>query len=232
MDPRSCAAAAAEDPAKPIFLLTHHPFPNTVWYSGSNSWDGQFDENANTAQSGAFYQELCEKYPQIIHFSGHTHIPMADPRSIYQDDGFTLIQTATFANNFWMENDGHDETGSAGGTRTPAGTRINANSWKSTGDQLRVRIPTRLPQRMRPRRTVGHRAVEGNDRLSLHARSMAARSKPPLVLDGAEVAVIEESVTANGASFSVRPPGCARRKRARRRHRHFVSRGSRLGRSA
>ena len=40
---------------------------------------------------------------------------MADPRSIYQDDGFTLIQTATFANNFWMENDGHDETGSAGG---------------------------------------------------------------------------------------------------------------------
>ena len=58
-----CAAAAAEDPAKPIFLLTHHPFPNTVWYSGSNSWNGQFDENANTAQSGAFYQELCEKYP-------------------------------------------------------------------------------------------------------------------------------------------------------------------------
>ena len=46
-------------------------------YSGSNSWNGQFDENANTAQSGAFYQELCEKYPQIIHFSGHTHIPMA-----------------------------------------------------------------------------------------------------------------------------------------------------------
>ena len=71
-----CAAAAAEDPAKPIFLLTHHPFPNTVWYSGSNSWDGQFDENANTAQSGAFYQELCEKYENISkpvhwHMIGH-----------------------------------------------------------------------------------------------------------------------------------------------------------------
>lgn len=44
-----------------------------------------------------------------------THIPMADPRSIYQDDGFTLVQTATFANNFWMSGDGSDESGDDGG---------------------------------------------------------------------------------------------------------------------
>ncbi len=44
-----------------------------------------------------------------------THIPMADPRSIYQDDGFTLVQTATFANNFWMSGDGYDESGDDGG---------------------------------------------------------------------------------------------------------------------
>ena len=134
-----CAAAAAEDPAKPIFLFTHHPFPNTVWYSGSNSWDGQFDENANTAQSGAFYRSLCQQYPQIIHFSGHTHIPLADPRSIYQDDGFTLIQTATFANNFWMGTTGTTKGAARAATRTPAGTRTSASSWKS----IRRRTPCR-----------------------------------------------------------------------------------------
>lgn len=200
-----CAAAAAEDPAKPIFLLTHHPFPNTVWYSGSNSWDGQFDENANTAQSGAFYQELCEKYPQIIHFSGHTHIPMADPRSIYQDDGFTLIQTATFANNFWMENDGHDETGSAGG-HPNAGWDANqcelveidpaTNSVSVYRLDFRSGCALGAPWVIEP--------SKGTTAFRYTHAGMAARSKPPLVLDGAEVAVIEESVTANGASFSVK----------------------------
>ncbi len=110
-------AAAAEDPEKPIFLFTHHPFGNTVWYSVGGSWNGQFglDENDGTGDDMAFYQELAAAYPQLVHFSGHTHIPMADPRSIYQDDGFTLIQTATFANNFWMAGDGFDEDGDEGG---------------------------------------------------------------------------------------------------------------------
>lgn len=199
-----CAAAAAEDPAKPIFLFTHHPFPNTVWYSGSNSWDGQFDENANTAQSGAFYRSLCQQYPQIIHFSGHTHIPLADPRSIYQDDGFTLIQTATFANNFWMENDGHDEGGSTGG-HPNAGwdanqcelVEIDPATHAVSVHRLDFRSGCALgaPWVIEPSKgAAGFRYT--------HA-GMAARSKPPLVQDGAAVTVPEESVTASGASFSV-----------------------------
>ncbi|QOS69143.1 metallophosphoesterase [Eggerthella guodeyinii] len=199
-----CATAAAEDPAKPIFLFTHHPFPNTVWYSGSNSWDGQFDENANTAQSGAFYRSLCQQYPQIIHFSGHTHIPLADPRSIYQDDGFTLIQTATFANNFWMENDGHDEGGSTGG-HPNAGwdanqcelVEIDPATHAVSVHRLDFRSGCALgaPWVIEPSKgAAGFRYT--------HA-GMAARSKPPLVQDGAAVTVPEESVTASGASFSV-----------------------------
>lgn len=111
------AAAVAENPEKPVFLFTHHPFGNTVWYSVGGSWNGQFglDETDDTGDDMAFYEELATTYPQLIHFSGHTHIPMADPRSIYQDDGFTLIQTATFANNFWMSGDGFDEAGDEGG---------------------------------------------------------------------------------------------------------------------
>ena len=199
-----CAAAAAEDPARPIFLFTHHPFPNTVWYSGSNSWDGQFDENANTAQSGAFYQELSKKYPQIIHFSGHTHIPMADPRSIYQDDGFTLIQTATFANNFWMENDGYDEGGSTGG-HPNAGWDANQCELVEIDPATHAVSVYRLD--FRNGCTIGEPwVIEPSKGVSgfryTHA-GMAERSKPPLVQDGAEVTVPEESITANGASFSV-----------------------------
>lgn len=112
------ADAAAENPDKPIFLLTHHAFGNTVWNSSEGgSWNGQFgdDPTETNGDDPAFYQELAAQYPQIIHFSGHTHIPMVDPRSIYQDeDGFTMIQTATFANNFWMGEigEGLDEEGS------------------------------------------------------------------------------------------------------------------------
>lgn len=107
--------AAGESPDQPVFFMTHHPFPHTVWYSGDNSWDGQFDEDGDVEQSNAFLSKLEGRYPQLIHFSGHTHIPMVDPRSIYQK-GFTLIQTATFGNGFWMKDDGIDDAGSSAGS--------------------------------------------------------------------------------------------------------------------
>ena len=101
------------------------------------------------------------------------------------------------------------------------------------GDQLRVRIPTRLPQRMRPQRTVGHRAVRGTTAFRYTHAGMAARSRPPSCWTSAEVAVIE-SVTANSCLVQRkgRPGGARQEERARRRHRHFVSRGSRLGQEA
>ncbi|OUO86323.1 metallophosphoesterase [Gordonibacter sp. An232A] len=199
-----CASAAKEDPTKPIFLFTHHPFPNTVWYSGSNSWNGQFDENANREQSGEFYRFLCQQYPQLIHFSGHTHIPMADPRSIYQDDGFTLIQTATFANNFWMENDGYDETGSAGG-HPSAGWDANQCELVEIDPATHAVSVYRLD--FRSGCALGEPWIiepsKGATGFRYTHSSMAKRSKPPLVQDGAEVTVPEESITATGASFSV-----------------------------
>lgn len=199
-----CAEAATEDPNKPIFLLTHHPFPNTVWHSGSNSWDGQFDENANTEQSGAFYRSLCERYPQIIHFSGHTHIPMADPRSIYQDDGFTLIQTATFANNFWMADGGYDEDGDANG-HPSAGQDANQCELVEIDPETHAVSVYRLD--FRSGRALGEPWIiepsKGVAGFRYTHAGMAERSKPPLVAEGAAVTVPEESITAGGASFSV-----------------------------
>lgn len=76
------AAAAAEDPNKPIFVQHHYPVKGTVY--GSNLW--------GTTQ----LTSIMKKYPQIISFSGHSHYPMNDPRSIWQGD-FTALGCGTLA---------------------------------------------------------------------------------------------------------------------------------------
>ena len=75
--------ALADDPTgeKPIFVFNHvHP-QNTV--EGSTSGD-------------KFLKELLDDYPNVVDFSGHTHRPITDPRSIWQG-GFTAINTGSMA---------------------------------------------------------------------------------------------------------------------------------------
>lgn len=57
-------------PGKPIFVFTHIPPENTVY--GSDSW------------GNSKLYEIMSKYPQVVAFSGHTHFPIGDPRSISQ----------------------------------------------------------------------------------------------------------------------------------------------------
>ena len=75
-------AAANDDPNKPIFVQHHYPVTDTVY--GSDLW--------GTSQMTS----IMEKYPQIISFSGHSHYPMNDPRSIWQGD-FTALGCGTLA---------------------------------------------------------------------------------------------------------------------------------------
>lgn len=70
------AEAAKTYPGKPIFVFTHIPPENTVY--GSESW------------GNARLTEIMSAYPQVIAFSGHTHYPIGDPRSISQTS-FTAI---------------------------------------------------------------------------------------------------------------------------------------------
>ena len=79
---KELAAAAADDPNKPIFVQHHYPVKNTVY--GSDLW--------GTDQ----LTDIMKKYPQIISFSGHSHYPMNDPRSIWQGD-FTALGCGTMA---------------------------------------------------------------------------------------------------------------------------------------
>lgn len=76
------ARAAADDPKKPIFFFQHPHITDTVY--GSINW-GEDDLTA-----------ILMNYPQIINFSGHSHAPINDPRSIHQQY-FTSLGTGTLS---------------------------------------------------------------------------------------------------------------------------------------
>lgn len=76
-------AAVAEDPTKPIFVFFHHPIKNTFYVS--HEWYG----------SGL--EEIFADYPQVVSFSGHIHSPNNNPTSIWQDGGYTAVNTVTLS---------------------------------------------------------------------------------------------------------------------------------------
>jgi len=79
----NCLAQAVEDDEeRPIFFF-QHPHPTNTCY-GSICW-----------ANNDLYEYLA-KYPQVIAFSGHSHAPVNDPRSIDQKD-FTSCGTGSLS---------------------------------------------------------------------------------------------------------------------------------------
>lgn len=74
--------AAADNPTRPIFFFQHPHIMGTVY--GSANWG----EDELT--------DILMNYPQIINFSGHSHAPINDPRSIHQRH-FTCLGTGTLS---------------------------------------------------------------------------------------------------------------------------------------
>ncbi|MDR1581854.1 MAG: metallophosphoesterase [Prevotellaceae bacterium] len=82
------AKATKDYPGKPVFVFIHVPTINTTygsWVSGALA-DGGWSTDK--------FKSTLDKYPQAVIFSGHTHYPLGDPRSIHQDR-FTAINTAS-----------------------------------------------------------------------------------------------------------------------------------------
>ncbi|MEI6580253.1 MAG: metallophosphoesterase [Eubacteriales bacterium] len=79
------AKAAAVAPGKPIFVAHHEHVADTVYGSRESLGEGW---------GTPIFNEILSKYPQIIDFSGHSHYPINDPRSIWQGD-FTALGTAS-----------------------------------------------------------------------------------------------------------------------------------------
>jgi predicted phosphodiesterase len=73
------ADASLKYPDKPIFVFMHVPPLNTCY--GSLEHEGWGTD---------VFLPVLNQYPQVIVFSGHSHFPLGDPRSIHQDK-FTVI---------------------------------------------------------------------------------------------------------------------------------------------
>ncbi len=74
--------AREADPKKPIFFFQHPHLTDTV--SGSIYWADE-----------SFIPTLMD-FPQVIDFSGHSHVPINDPRSIHQRH-FTCLGTGSLS---------------------------------------------------------------------------------------------------------------------------------------
>ena len=75
------ASARKRAAGKPIFAFSHHPLSDTVAESGQ--WG-----------SDSLKKVWDFKLPDLVHFSGHTHHPLQDERSIFQDE-FTMVNTSS-----------------------------------------------------------------------------------------------------------------------------------------
>lgn len=88
--------AVRDCPGKPIFIFTHVPPRWSVY----GSWPEL--ENGN-GWAMKVLNPILNKYPQAVVFSGHSHYPLGDPRSIHQganpksahENYYTVINTAS-----------------------------------------------------------------------------------------------------------------------------------------
>lgn len=78
---RELSNAVRDGADKPVFVFHHEHVKDTVY--GSRSVDGWGTD---------YFKDILSKYPQVVHFSGHSHYPLNDPRSIWQGE-FTAIGT-------------------------------------------------------------------------------------------------------------------------------------------
>lgn len=76
------AAAASEDPEKPIFVFLHMPIDASV--NGGHWATPQYQE----------IYDIIKQYPQAVVFTSHSHYCLSDERSIMQND-FTIVNTGT-----------------------------------------------------------------------------------------------------------------------------------------
>lgn len=75
--------ATRDNPGKPVFVMHHEHIKNTVY--------GSFEEDG---WGNDYFRDIFNKYSSVIHFSGHSHYPLNDPRSIRQGD-FTAVGTGS-----------------------------------------------------------------------------------------------------------------------------------------
>lgn len=75
--------AVKDTPDKPVFVMHHEHIKYTVY--------GSFDEDG---WGKILFADLLKQYPNVVDFSGHSHYPVNDPRSVWQNE-YTAIGTGS-----------------------------------------------------------------------------------------------------------------------------------------
>lgn len=89
---KSLENASRENPERPVFVFHHEHVKHTVY--GSSEFDGWGNDH---------FSDILFQYPQIIDFSGHSHYPLNDPRSIWQGEITALGTGACFYAEFTFD---------------------------------------------------------------------------------------------------------------------------------
>ena len=162
--------AIADDLHKPVFVFHHEHVKRTVF--GSSDFDGWGHD---------FFNDILFAYPQIVDFSGHSHYPLNDPRSIWQGE-ITAVGTGAL---FYAEL-------TVDGERKihPEGCDEIAQFWLVEVDgenNVRLRGFDALTGSLLCERLIENPA-DGEKRQFTPAL-MKERAKPPCFQDGAKVSI-------------------------------------------
>jgi len=81
------------DKEKPIFVIQHYPFSNTVFGS-------------EDSKSSSILMETVSKYKNVVDLSGHSHSPITNLRTLYQKKGgFSVYNCGSLTNTQAMYSD-------------------------------------------------------------------------------------------------------------------------------
>ncbi len=75
-------------PDRPIFVVQHYNVYNTIW--GSADLPGDFHAGVKDLLG------VIDRYPQVVHISGHSHAPSVHPRSMWQG-AFSAVGTGSMS---------------------------------------------------------------------------------------------------------------------------------------
>lgn len=162
--------AVKDDPNKPIFVSQHEHIRNTVY--GSSDFDGWGIDD---------FTDILEQYPQVVDFSGHSHYPLNDPRSVWQGS-FTAIGTGALA---YMELTVEDQR-----KVHPTGNSLEAQFWIVELDKdsnMRLRGIDLIEEKVLCEYILANPANTANREYT--PEKQAARSTAPVFSDDASIKV-------------------------------------------
>lgn len=170
-------AAVADAPSKPIFVIQHEHISNTVY--GSSDFEGWGMPD---------FADILKEYPQVIDFSGHSHYPINDARSIRQSEYTALGTGGLYYTELTVDDDK---------TVHPAGYRFVSTFWVveiDADNRIRLRAVDLLAQQY-----LCEYILNSPFERKYTPEQQLMRSKPPVFAKNASIKIRKDKVSFDAA---------------------------------